>query len=256
MDNFKDIKGFLIDLEGVIYSGDKIIEGAINTLEKLNSKFKIKYLTNTSTTSRKLIYQKLRNFKLPLIETDVFSPSIAVTYYLKNNNISKIYLLANSNIKSDFNQFIFDDQNPQAIILGDIYKNFNWDNLNKTFELLTKNETILVALHKNRYCQRNNQISLDLGPFVCALEYASSQKAVVIGKPEKTFFDLAIDSLGFNKDEIIMIGDDIFSDIGGAKSNNIKAIQVKTGKYQLKDESQDIIQPDYRINSIADLLFL
>ena len=53
-----------------------------------------------------------------------------------------------------------------------------------------------------------------------------------------------------------MIGDDIFSDIGGAKSNNIKAIQVKTGKYQLKDESQEIIQPDYRINSIADLLVL
>ena len=256
MDKFKDIKGLLIDLEGVIYSGDKIIEGAINTLEKLNRKFKIKYLTNTTTTSRKLIYQKLRNFKLPLIETDIFSPSIAVTYYLKNNNISNIYLLANSNIKSDFNQFTFDDQNPQAIILGDIYKDFNWDNLNKTFELLTKNETILLALHKNRYCQRNNQISLDLGPFVCALEYASSQKAVVIGKPEKTFFDLAIDSLGFNKDEIIMIGDDIFSDIGGAKSNNIKAIQVKTGKYQLKDESQKIIQPDYSINSIAELLFI
>ena len=109
MDKFKDIKGFLIDLEGVIYSGDKIIEGAINTLEKLNCKFKIRYLTNTTTTSRKLIYQKLRNFKLPLVETDIFSPSIAVTYYLKNNNISKIYLLANSNIKSDFNQFIFDD---------------------------------------------------------------------------------------------------------------------------------------------------
>ena len=61
-----------------------------------------------------------------------------MTYYLKNNNISNIYLLANSNIKSDFNQFTFDDQNPQAIILGDLYKDFNWDNLNKTFELLTK----------------------------------------------------------------------------------------------------------------------
>ena len=256
MDKFTDIKGFLIDLEGVIYSGDDIIEGAIRTLEKLNTRFKIRYLTNTTTTSRKLIYQKLKNFKLPLIETDVFSPSIAVTDYLKNKDISNIYLLANSNIRSDFNRFIFDDQNPQAIILGDIYKDFNWDNLNKTFELLIKNETILVALHKNRYCKRNNQISLDLGPFVSALEYASSQKAVVIGKPEKTFFDLAISSLGFNKDEIIMIGDDIIADIGGAKSNNIKAIQVKTGKYQPKDESNNIIQPDYRIDSIADLLFI
>ena len=53
-----------------------------------------------------------------------------------------------------------------------------------------------------------------------------------------------------------MIGDDIISDIGGAKSNDIKAIQVKTGKYQPKDEVDNIIQPDYRINSIADLLFI
>ena len=64
------------------------------------------------------------------------------------------------------------------------------------------------------------------------------------------------DSLGFKKNEIMMIGDDIISDIGGAKSNDIKAIQVKTGKYQPKDEVENIIQPDYRINSIADLLFI
>ena len=76
MYKFKNIKGFLIDLEGVIYSGDKIIEGAISTLEKLNSKFKIRYLTNTTTTSRKTIYRKLRNFQLPLIETDIFAPSM------------------------------------------------------------------------------------------------------------------------------------------------------------------------------------
>ena len=50
-----------------------------------------------------------------------------------------------------------------------------------------------------------------------------------------------------------MIGDDIMSDIAGAKNNNILAIQVKTGKYQLQDEKSQYIQPDYRIDSIIDL---
>ena len=50
-----------------------------------------------------------------------------------------------------------------------------------------------------------------------------------------------------------MIGDDIFADIGGAKNNSIPAIQVRTGKFQKKDETNSHLQPDYRINSIVDL---
>ena len=111
-------------------------------------------------------------------------------------------------------------------------------------------------MHKNKYCKRNDKISLDLGPFVSAIEYATSKEAIIIGKPSKEFFDLAINSLNLNKDEIIMIGDDINADIGGSKSQNISAIQVKTGKYQQNDESDHFIQPDYRIDSIADLLLI
>ena len=65
--------------------------------------------------------------------------------------------------------------------------------------------------------------------------------------------DLAINSLNLNKDEILMIGDDIISDIKGSKDNLIKAIQVKTGKYQKHDENSNFIQPDIRIKSINDL---
>jgi len=248
-----NIKGLLIDLEGVLYTGDKIIEGSINTIKKLNKNYKIKYLTNTTTISRHSIYKKLNQLDLHLNENDIFSPSIAVNDYLENKKINRIYLLANRNLKPDFSDFILDDQKPEAVIIGDIYKDFNWDNLNKVFELINNNHAILIALHKNKYCKRDGKISLDLGPFVNALEYASSVEAVIIGKPEKEFFNLAIDSLNLKKNEIAMIGDDIMSDIAGAKNNNIFAIQVKTGKYQLQDEKSQYIQPDYRINSIIDL---
>ena len=60
MKNLNEIKGLLIDLEGVIYSGDQIIKGAIETIGKLKDKFKIRYITNTTTTSRNLIFQNLK----------------------------------------------------------------------------------------------------------------------------------------------------------------------------------------------------
>jgi len=252
--NFSNIKGLLLDLEGVVYEGDKLVNGALDTINKLLScNFKIKYLTNTTVAPRKQILKKLLKFKLSIIETDIFTPSIATSIFLKKNKISKIFLLANQLLQEDFKEFIIDKVKPEAIILGDLYKSFNWERLNEVFRLIHNNDTLIIALHKNRYCKRENKIGLDLGPFVAALEYATSKKSILIGKPEQNFFNLAIEDMGLRKEEVLMIGDDIFADIGGAINNSIPTIQVRTGKFQKKDETNSYLQPDYRINSIVDL---
>ena len=253
MNKIENIKGLLIDLEGVLYSDNKVIDGSIETIDKLRKKYKIRFLTNTTTTSRNSIFKKLINLEFNLKEDDIFTPSIAINHFLKNNNINNIFLMTNPDLVPDFKNFIIDDKSPKAVIIGDIYKEFNWITLNHVFQLINNNECLLIALHKNKYCMREDTISLDLGPFISALEYASNKNEVVIGKPEKDFFDLAINSLNLNKDEILMIGDDIISDIKGSKDNLIKAIQVKTGKYQKHDENSNFIQPDIRIKSINDL---
>tara|TARA_Y100001970_G_scaffold284297_1_gene401347 strand:- start:60 stop:845 length:786 start_codon:yes stop_codon:yes gene_type:complete len=254
MIKLENIKGMLIDLEGVLYNGDNIIEGAIDSINKVkSSNIQIRYLTNTTTTTKDHILKKLNNLNIPAKTNEIFSPIIAANNYLNKLKISKIFLMTQEILKKDFNNFILDDEKPEAIILGDIYKEFNWVNLNKTFQLINKNKALIIALHKNRYCRRENEISLDLGPFVSALEFASSSKAIIMGKPEKNFFDLAIQDMNLNNNEVIMIGDDIISDIEGAKNNNIYSIQVKTGKYQLEDELNRYLQPNHRLNSIKDL---
>ena len=252
--NFSNIKGLLLDLEGVVYEGDKLVDGALDTINKLLScDFKIKYLTNTTVTPRKQILKKLLKFKLSITETDIFTPPIAASIFLKKNKISKIFLSTNQLLQEDFKEFIIDEVKPEAIILGDLYKAFNWERLNEVFRLIYNNDTLIIALHKNKYCKRENKIGLDLGPFVTALEYAASKKSILIGKPEKNFFNLTIEDMELRKEEVVMIGDDIFADIGGAKNNSIPTIQVRTGKFQKKDETNSHLQPDYRINSIVDL---
>ncbi len=254
MTTLKNIKGVLLDLEGVLYSGDKLIEGAIESITKLRSKnLLIRYITNTTTTPVNLVLNKLRKFNLPVSESDIFSPIIGAKIYLKEKKIKRIYLLTDHSLKKDFDNFEIDENEPEAIIIGDIYKNFNWENLNKAYQLISKNNAEIIALHKNRYCKRDGEITLDLGPFVNALEYASEKNAVVIGKPEKKFFDLVLKDMNLPINQIVMVGDDIISDIAGAKKNNILAVQVKTGKYQKKDENNLYVQPDLRINSIFDL---
>ena len=74
-----------------------------------------------------------------------------------------------------------------------------------------------------------------------------------MGKPEKKFYNMAIEDMRVPKNEVVMIGDDIMSDIKGAKDFGIKTIQVKTGKYQEADTDNKFTQPDERIDSILDL---
>ena len=82
----------LLDLESVVYEVDKLIDGDVETLNLLLKNFKIKYLTNTSTKPRKLIFEKLLQFKLPVIESDIFSPPVAANIFLKKKYLKNFFV--------------------------------------------------------------------------------------------------------------------------------------------------------------------
>ena len=251
----ENINGLLIDLEGVLYNDNQLIPGSIDVIKELKRVgLKLRFLTNTTTAPRKKILEKLLNFGFDIEEKEIFTPIIATKNYLRDNSVKKISLVTNIEIIEEFKEYEITQKDPEAIIMGDIYKNFNWDILDRIFKLVYINNAALIALHQNKYCMRDGQVSLDLGPFVRAIEYASNKKSILMGKPEKNFFDLAIKDMEISKEAVFMIGDDIISDIKGAKDFGIKAIQVKTGKYQKEDCSDKFTQPDLRIDSIINLL--
>jgi len=88
---------------------------------------------------------------------------------------------------------------------------------------------------------------------LAALEYAAGTTARVLGKPDRAFFDMALASIGLAAGEVVMVGDDIDADIGGAQSAGLRAVQVETGKYSARDRDHRSITPDARIATIADL---
>ena len=253
MTEFTDVKGLLIDLEGVLYSDNKLIPGSIEVIKELRkNNLKLRFLTNTTTTPRNLIFNKLQDFGFNIKEEEIFTPIIATKNYLRDNRVKKIALVTNVEIIEEFNDYEIAQKNPEVVIMGDIYKNFKWEILDRIFKLVYLENSALIALHQNKYSMRDGKISLDLGPFVKAIEYSSGKKSILMGKPEKNFFDLAVKDLELIKDNILMIGDDITSDIEGSINANLKAIQVKTGKFQEKDLKYPT-QPHYRIESINDL---
>ena len=254
MTEITDVKGLLIDLEGVLYSDNKLIPGSIEVIKELRkNNLKLRFLTNTTTTPRNLIFNKLQDFGFNIKEEEIFTPIVATKNYLRDNRVKKIALVTNVGIIEEFNDYEITQKNPEVVIMGDIYKNFKWEILDRIFKLVYLENSALIALHQNKYCMRDGKISLDLGPFVKAIEYSSGKKSILMGKPEKNFFYLAIKDINIKKDNVLMIGDDIVSDIKGAKDFGVRAIQVKTGKYQNSDCDNKIVQPDERIDSIVDI---
>ena len=248
------LRAVLLDLEGVLYQEGAPIAGALEAVRLLDRRgLAIRYLTNTTTTSRAGVVRRLAAVGLDIDVGTLFTPLAAARQLLDRWGAKRIHLAAPPETAEDFAGLELADAGPvDALVVGDLYKGFDWDRLNFLFSLL-RSGARLVALHKNRICRRGDDIALDAGPFVAALEYAAGVEAVVVGKPAAAFFDLALADLGVTAAEAIMVGDDLEADIGGAQGAGLRAIQVETGKFTPADLDHPRVTPDLRIASIADL---
>ncbi len=249
----ENIKGFLIDLDGVLYIDDQIISGAIETINHLKKNgYILRFLTNTTTKSFQQVYLKLLDLGLPVDKKEIITAPIAALSYLKKENIKNCYLVMNEHLKDDFHQLIQDDEKPEAIIIGDIEDKWDYHLMNKLFNFMM-NGSNLIAFHKVRFRRREVSLQIDIGAFIHGLEYATGKKSIVMGKPSKAFYHMALEQMKLSADQVLMIGDDIDSDIGGAQEVGIKAILVKTGKYNSDYVKSRKIHPFMTISSIADI---
>ena len=127
-----------------------------------------------------------------------------------------------------------------------------YDVLNRAFREVM-NGAELIALQKNRYWLRADGLSLDVGPFVAAIEFATGREAYVVGKPARGFFEQVLGDLGVDAQEAAMVGDDIESDIRGALRAGLGAILVRTGKYREDRVRESGIEATVVVGSIADV---
>lgn len=245
-------RGLLFDLDGVLYVGKEVIPGAIKTVASLREKFPCRFITNTSTLSLDSLQRKINMLGFAIAREEIISAPQAALRYLEQQPDPTCRLLLAEDVKRDFAKLPQSDTEPRFIVVGDIGDAWSYVLLNEVFDNLM-NGARLIAVHKNRFWQTEHGLQLDIGAFIHGLEYASGSEAVIIGKPSPAFFQVALDDMGLNKEDVLMIGDDIDSDVGGAQEAGLKAVLVRTGKYRQVYAEASAIKPDYVIDSIADL---
>jgi HAD superfamily hydrolase (TIGR01458 family) len=249
----KGVKGLLFDLDGVLHVSEKPIPGAAEALRAVRERgFTCRFATNTTTKSLEGLHRKLSGIGLPIEKHEIFSSPQAAIRHLRRLGTPVCHLVLVDEAKEDFAEFPQSEENPAFVIMGDVGESWNYAVLQRLFRMLMDG-AVLIALHKGRYWETREGLRLDIGIFVAGFEYVTGREAIIIGKPSPDFFRQALEDMGLSAGEVVMIGDDIDSDIGGAQVVGMRGVLVKTGKYREELASKTIVRPDAVISSVAAL---
>jgi HAD superfamily hydrolase (TIGR01458 family) len=250
------MQALLFDMDGVIYNSEALIPGAPETLAWVREhRIPHMFVTNTTSRGRNVLVEKLKQFGIPATEDDILTPCVAAREFMGDSGPVALFVPEKSHAEFAGMDLLPEDRESGArwVVVGDLGERWDFQTLNRAFRLLQSTpEAELIALGLTRFWQASDGLRLDTAPFVAALECATGRKAVVMGKPAAGFFEAAVRRLGVPKDEVLMIGDDIRVDVGGAQRAGLKGALVKTGKYRAGD-LEGAVKPDFVMDSIAAL---
>jgi len=256
---FSQIKGLLVDIDGTLYFKGKAIPGAIETVNKLREAgLRLLFLTNTDSKSPKTILKILKDYGFKIDEDEIFTPVIALKEFLSKYPRKKSYFVATEEVEKEFRELpqAKGSELPDFAIIGDFHDNWDVNRLNQAFKFVLKGAQLLGMQGNRYYLDRNGEPVIDTGSFVQMIANAANVTPKIFGKPSKEYFLHALKRMNLGIDNVIVIGDDLESDIQGAINAGIKGILVKTGKGQYFESTKSEIEPFLVIDSFSSLLDL
>ncbi|KAH7971010.1 hypothetical protein HPB49_017874 [Dermacentor silvarum] len=249
----KPIRGVLMDITGVLYeSGDrKGIEGSAEALKMLRSAdIPFRFITNETQKTKEQLDSVLHRLGFDIYEKEIFMCVPAAKKFIHDLNY-RPFLLVHPSVEGEFAEC--DKSQPNCVVVGDAGSSFSYENLNQAFHvLIDNNDSVLITLGKGKYYKEHGKMVMDVGAFTTALEYATDRQAIVIGKPGEEFFRLALEDMKLRPEDVVMIGDDIVCDVGGAQSAGMRGVLVRTGKFRPSDERHPSVKPDAIVQNLMD----
>jgi HAD superfamily hydrolase (TIGR01458 family) len=247
------LRGIILDVDGVLDFQGKVYPGAIDTVETLRRMgFVLRFLTNSTLHSRRSRAARLQTAGFRVFADEVITASYATACYLRQRNPRSCWIMLEGEGLGEFSAFVQDTENPEYVVVGDNRSSFDFEHLNRALRLLLKGAK-LVGMQPDLVDSSTGAPELNVGSWVRMLEAASGVQAVYVGKPLPFVFELALADMGLSRDEVVMVGDRIDSDVKGAQACGIRSMLVRTGEFRLRDLDRGI-EPDSVLHSIADLV--
>ncbi len=251
-----DAAGFLIDLDGTVFRGRELIDGAKEAVHTLQSLGKaVVFLSNRGNLSRAMCRKKLLGAG---IRTDeriiVLSSSVTASFLKKHYPLSKVWVLGEKGLTDELALAgVALAQNPQAAdwLVISLHETVTYEDLNLAFKAASSGARI-IATNRDRSFPNEGGHAMDVAGMIGAIEASAGAKTeLVIGKPSWLMAEAACEALGLPPEECAIIGDSLESDIAMGSLYGMKSVLVLTGSAKLGEPR--LYEPDIVLDSIKDL---
>ena len=248
-------KGFLIDMDGVIYSGNALIPGADKFIAELNER-KVPYLflTNNSQRTPRDVINKLAGLGIEAEESSVFTSAMATGWFLaRMKPHGTAYVLGEGGLLTSLheNGYSLVTQDPDFVVVGE-GRNFTLEMVNNAVDMIL-NGAKLVATNLDPSPKKKGWNNLGIKAVIAMIEEATGIRAFSVGKPSPVMMRVARKRLGLETANTTMIGDTMDTDILGGIQVGYRTVLTLTGvskKAELKDYA---FSPDLVVESAGEL---
>ncbi len=251
-------KGFIFDLDGTVYLGERLIPGAEQVIRRLREAGKkVVFLSNKPLYTRKDYAAKLTRLGIPTKPAEVVNSTFVLIRYLgKIAPEAKVFVMGELPFVAEMARAGFHlTENPDEIqyVVAAFDRTFDYRKYNIAFQAIKKGAHF-IATNPDRTCPVEGGELPDCAGVIAALEAVTLKKVeVIVGKPSPITVQVALEAMGLRPEECLLVGDRLETDIRMGLESGMKTALVLSGVTDAKTLEISLIQPNYVFNSIADL---
>jgi len=256
LQNIKSKTGFIIDMDGVIYHGNKLLPGVTDFLAWLEeSGKKYLFLTNSSERTPKELQEKLKRLGITVSEDHFYTSALATASFLSNQKPNgSAYIIGDAGLIHALYSvgYTVNNVNPDYVVVGDTHS-YNFEKIELAVNLVIKGAK-LIGTNPDVSGPVENGITPSTKALIAPIEIATGKKAYYIGKPNPLMMRSALKRLGVKREDAIVIGDRMDTDVRCGLESEIETLLVLSGITDRKGIDQFPYRPHYILNGIIDLV--
>lgn len=258
MTGLKDKRLFLLDMDGTIYLDDRLFDGTAEFLAHVQAiGGRVMYLTNNSSKSVESYVDKLSRMGLRAAPEDFLTSVNATVLYLRQKNHRKIYAFGTASFRQQLRQGGLPVTDVLAEDIDCLCMGFDTELTFQKLEdacILLNRGVEYVATNPDWVCPTWYGSVPDCGSVAEMLYRATGRRPRFIGKPEPDMVELAVKETDFTKEQTILLGDRLYTDIKSGVRAGVDTVLVLSGEATLKDLAASDVKPTYVMKDIREFL--
>ncbi|MBQ4556429.1 MAG: HAD family hydrolase [Clostridia bacterium] len=256
MNELLDKKGFICDMDGVIYHGDRILDGVadfVNWMIENDKKFV--FLTNSPEKTPHELSMKLERMGLNVTPDHFYTSAMATAAFLSSQmpNCTAYVIGEAALTKALYDHNIYmNDVNPDYVVVGET-RTYSFEKIEKAIELVNKGAK-LIGTNPDITGPTTHGIMPATGALIAPIEIATGKKAYFVGKPNPLMLRHGLKKIDCHSGEIAFIGDRMDTDIIAGIESNVDTILVLSGVTALDDIDKFPYRPKFILGGVGDIL--